>query len=207
MRRTVPRNCPGRCILTLSETHRLTNKVPPSSDSSKQGLVYPPGGTCDSKRAPQGRAIASGRGEGTFRSHVDFYVANGCSRQLREIELKVQREINEKRQELLAKEESLRYAQTPFFFFFLERSTKFTSLTQEPRESTRRSRVASRVPRLIYRSVLKIRLEFAYTRHHYNYCVVCPLLLALRPTLWILYTVPFFFFCLFSSHFRGCACD
>jgi cell division control protein 11 len=30
----------------------------------------------------------------------------GC--QLREIELKVQREINEKRQELLAKEESLR---------------------------------------------------------------------------------------------------
>jgi cell division control protein 11 len=29
-------------------------------------------------------------------------------RQLREIELKVQREINEKRQELLAKEESLR---------------------------------------------------------------------------------------------------
>ena len=29
--------------------------------------------------------------------------------QLREIELKVQREINEKRQELLAKEESLRF--------------------------------------------------------------------------------------------------
>ena len=29
--------------------------------------------------------------------------------QLREIEMKVQREINEKRQELLAKEESLRY--------------------------------------------------------------------------------------------------
>lgn len=29
--------------------------------------------------------------------------------QLREIELRVQREINEKRQELLAKEESLRY--------------------------------------------------------------------------------------------------
>lgn len=32
-----------------------------------------------------------------------------CVQQLREIELKVQREINEKRQELLAKEESLRY--------------------------------------------------------------------------------------------------
>lgn len=31
------------------------------------------------------------------------------SHQLREIELRVQREINEKRQELLAKEESLRY--------------------------------------------------------------------------------------------------
>jgi cell division control protein 11 len=31
-----------------------------------------------------------------------------CGFQLREIELKVQREINEKRQELLAKEESLR---------------------------------------------------------------------------------------------------
>jgi len=31
---------------------------------------------------------------------------------LREIELKVQREINEKRQELLAKEESLRYVET-----------------------------------------------------------------------------------------------
>jgi cell division control protein 11 len=31
-----------------------------------------------------------------------------CGLQLREIELKVQREINEKRQELLAKEESLR---------------------------------------------------------------------------------------------------
>lgn len=32
---------------------------------------------------------------------------------LREIELKVQREINEKRQELLAKEESLRYLICP----------------------------------------------------------------------------------------------
>ena len=33
--------------------------------------------------------------------------------QLREIELKVQREINEKRQELLAKEEALRYRRFP----------------------------------------------------------------------------------------------
>lgn len=33
------------------------------------------------------------------------------SPQLREVELKVQREINEKRQELLAKEESLRHVQ------------------------------------------------------------------------------------------------
>lgn len=33
---------------------------------------------------------------------------------LREIELKVQREINEKRQELLAKEESLRFVQIHF---------------------------------------------------------------------------------------------
>lgn len=33
-------------------------------------------------------------------------------RQLREIELRVQREINEKRQELLAKEESLRWVST-----------------------------------------------------------------------------------------------
>jgi cell division control protein 11 len=36
-------------------------------------------------------------------------MANPLHQQLREIELKVQREINEKRQELLAKEESLRY--------------------------------------------------------------------------------------------------
>lgn len=34
--------------------------------------------------------------------------------QLREIELKVQREINEKRQELLAKEESLRWVLSPW---------------------------------------------------------------------------------------------
>jgi hypothetical protein len=40
----------------------------------------------------------------TAQSKTDGYVI-----QLREIELKVQREINEKRQELLAKEESLRF--------------------------------------------------------------------------------------------------
>ena len=39
-------------------------------------------------------------------NHTDTYI----SLKLREIELRVQREINEKRQELLAKEESLRYA-------------------------------------------------------------------------------------------------
>ena len=46
--------------------------------------------------------------EKVSRPPVRVTCADASPRQLREIELRVQREINEKRQELLAKEESLR---------------------------------------------------------------------------------------------------
>lgn len=64
--------------------------------------------------------------------------------QLREIELKVQREINEKRQELLAKEESLRSV-------IKRGGTRMMYLIvshQEPGESTCGPRFPGRIPRL-----------------------------------------------------------
>ena len=66
--------------------------------------------------------------------------------QLREIELRVQREINEKRQELLAKEESLRYGSF--------QGLQLLNLTspQEPREPPGRPRLQLRLPRLSYLS-------------------------------------------------------
>ena len=66
--------------------------------------------------------------------------------QLREIELRVQREINEKRQELLAKEESLRYV------FMRAMPSSLLNLRQEPREPPRRTGLQLRLPRLSYLS-------------------------------------------------------
>ena len=64
--------------------------------------------------------------------------------QLREIELRVQREINEKRQELLAKEESLRYGSF--------QGLQLLNLTspQEPREPPGCPGLELRLPRLSY---------------------------------------------------------
>jgi hypothetical protein len=61
---------------------------------------------------------------------------------LREIELKVQREINEKRQELLAKEESLRCVpvDAPRLRSFSPRSSAGTSRAGWPRRATGRTK-------------------------------------------------------------------
>lgn len=54
------------------------------------------------------------------------------SQQLREIELRVQREISEKRQELLAKEESLRCVSSAVAFDLFPRQPLIHAEIQEP---------------------------------------------------------------------------
>ena len=86
---------------------------------------------------------------------------------LREIEIKVQREINEKRQELLAKEESLRWVVTV-------RSADdggLMSCLQESREPACGARFPVGVPRVIYGVMVALENLISQGSGTYTPCV------------------------------------